>query len=200
MPVIGITGGIASGKSTFRQLMLERVQAESFDADACAKELLAGDEDVRQQVREGLHPQAYDSTGMPDRELLRGLIYQDATKKKILEGILHPAVRRRWTDRAKRATDEGRLLLVDIPLLFETQAESFFNRIVTVACSHQTQLDRLRVERGLAVEISEKIIASQLPMRVKITRAHHVIWNDGSREALISQTELFSCYLNDRFG
>jgi len=200
MPILGITGGIASGKSTARNLLLERIDADSFDADACARELLAEDETIRQEILNKVHPQAYDEEGKPNKRLLRELIYQNAAKKITLEAILHPIIRNRWKEQALEASTAHRMFIVDIPLLFETKAESLFDRIITVACTEQTQLDRLEANRGLSPEIAKKIIASQMPMGVKITRSHHVIWNDGSHQALTTQTDFLSRYLNEQYG
>ena len=200
MPILGITGGIASGKSTFRNLLLQHIRAESFDADACVGELLDEDESVRKQVLEKIHPDAYGEGGRPDRALLRELIYQDADKKRTLEAILHPIVRDRWLKKAKEASTAKKIFVVDIPLLFETSAESLFDRIITVGCSTETQLARLSGRPGMTREISKKIIASQMPIGVKVSRSHHVIWNDGALDALTTQTELFSRYLHDRYG
>src|SRR6187399_685036 len=156
MAILGITGGIASGKSVFRQLLLERVQADSFDADACARELLDEDDAVKNQVLKNIHPAAYDRDGKANRVLLRELIYQDAAKKRTLEAILHPIIRQRWSQQAKQAAAASKLFVVDIPLLFETKAESLFDQIVTVACSLQVQLARLFSRRCLSSEISQK--------------------------------------------
>ncbi len=200
MPILGITGGIASGKSTFRNLLSQRVQAEFFDADACVSELLDEDESVRKQVLEKIHPAAYGAEGKPNRALLRELIYQDAGKKRTLEAILHPIVRERWLQKAQEAAAAQRKFVVDIPLLFETRAELLFDRIITVGCATETQLARLSSRPGMTREISKKIIASQMPIGVKVSRSHHVIWNDGTLDALTAQTELFSRYLHDRYG
>lgn len=200
MPILGITGGIASGKSTARKLLLERIDADSFDADACARELLAEDDSIRQEILTKVHPEAYDTEGKPNRKLLRELIYQNAAKKSTLEAILHPVIRNRWKEQAEEASSARRMFIVDIPLLFETKAESLFDRIITIACSEETQLRRLEADRGLAPEIAKKIMASQMPMSMKITRSHHVIWNEGSRDALKTQTDFLSRYLNEQYG
>ena len=200
MPILGITGGIASGKSTFRNLLLQHIQAESFDADACVSELLDEDESVKKQVLEKIHPAAYGAGGRPDRALLRELIYQDADKKRALEAILHPIVRDRWLKKAQEAVTAKKIFVVDIPLLFETNAESLFDRIITVGCSTETQLARLSGRPGMTREISKKIIASQMAIGVKVSRSHHVIWNDGALDALTAQTKLFSRYLHERYG
>ena len=200
MPILGITGGIACGKSTFRNLLLQLIPAESFDADACVSELLEEDKSVREQVVGKIHPAAYTAEGRPDRALLRELIYREAGKKRILEGILHPLVRERWLKEAENAATTKRIFVVDIPLLFETSAESLFDRIITVGCATGTQLARLSGRQGMTEEISKKIIASQMPIDIKVSGSHHVIWNDGALDALTAQTELFSRYLHDRYG
>ncbi len=200
MPILGITGGVASGKSTFRRLLLEQIDAEVFDADACARELLEEDSVVRDQVRDRIDPNAYGRDGKADRVRLRELVYQDAAKKRTLEAILHPRIRDRWSSAAREASAANRFYVVDIPLLFETKAESLFDRIIAVACSTEVQLRRMEVHRELPREISEKIIASQMPMGIKIVRSHHVIWNEGSLGALTTQTEYLASHLHDRYG
>lgn len=197
---IGITGGIASGKTTFRDLLRQRSHAEFFDADAAAKELLATDPEVRSAIQSRIHPAAYRADGQPDRAVLRELIFADAAHKTTLEEILHPRIRRKWLALADRARVENRLFVVDIPLLFEVKAAEHFDSIVTVACSPQTQMDRIVGNRGLSPEIASKIIASQLPMSAKIAQSDQVVWNDGSPENLIFQADLFSRYLHARYG
>lgn len=199
MPILGITGGIATGKTTFRKLLLERIEAEFFDADAYARTLLDENETVREEILRQIHPDAYDAAGHPNRALIRELVYQDAARKSTLEAILHPVIRERWSRKASEARKEDRTFVVDIPLLFETKAESLFDHILVVACSHRTQMVRM-AERGLSAEISEKIIASQMPIGVKMKGAHHVIWNDGLPEGLTTQADLFSVYLHARYG
>lgn len=200
MLLLGLTGGIASGKSTFLRLFQERFEVDFFDSDACARDLLDRDPAIRQQVVRVLHPNAYHPDGTPNRELLRELVYRDAAKKQLLEGILHPVIRERWTTQARKAADAGRTFLVDLPLLFETGAESLFDRIITVGCSVALQLSRLEHHRRLSREISEKIIASQMPMEIKITGSHHVVWNEGSFETLTTQIDFLARFLHARSG
>ncbi len=199
MPILGITGGIASGKSTFLDLLKTRVTAGYFDTDAHARWLLEKDESVRGQIVERIHPEAY-TNGSPNRPLLRELVYHDEAKKRALEEILHPPIRKAWLSEAEKYVENNKLFVVDIPLLFETKAEGLFDRIVTIACSVKTQLSRLSQRRGLDPEISHRIIKAQWPMEAKISGSHHVIWNDGSLQPLTDQTDLFSSYLNARYG
>jgi dephospho-CoA kinase len=195
VPVLGVTGGIATGKSSFTKLFLRSFPAELFDADRCAHELLAGDTDVHQAIIQTFGAEVCDAAGIPDRQRLRALVFDDETRRRQLEAILHPAIRARWMGRAQEITRHGGWLLVDIPLLFETQAEAQFDRIIVVACSSATQQRRLRENRGLSQELAEKILRAQLDLGTKIKQANHVIWNDSTVSCLERQSGLLARWL-----
>ena len=199
MPVLGVTGGIATGKSSFTGLLLRHLPAELFDADQTAHDLLKGDDAIRQAVEAFGHV-ICDPEGNPDRTKLRALVFDDESKRQQLERILHPAIRARWTDRAAQIALEGGWFVVDIPLLFETQAEANFDRIVVVACSPATQRRRLAEQRGLSAALAEKIITSQLDLATKISHAHHVIWNDSTLPCLERQARLLAAGLRRTGG
>lgn len=200
MPTLGITGGVATGKSTFRRLLLARIDADFFDADACARELLDSNETIREQVLESISPRAYSKSGEPNRPLIREIIYNDIAKKKTLEGILHPMIRDRWTQRARISSQRERLFVVDIPLLFETRAEGLFDHVVVVAADPQTQIRRLVEIRSLPEELARKILASQWSLQVKMRGAGHVVWNDAGLDLLESQAALFAADLRHKYA
>ena len=186
MAVIGVTGGIGSGKSTFSKMLADHLGARLFDADSAARELLESDPAVRQEITTELFAEAYTPDGKPDRAAIRRLVFHDPAAKARLESILHPRIRERWTQLAAECRQNATPLVVEIPLLFETGAERFFDRIVTVACSHETQLARTAA-RGLPRDEAESIIRSQLPLERKTTLAYFVVWNDGSLTNLENQ-------------
>jgi len=194
MAVIGITGSIASGKSTFRDFLVPILPAQAVDADAIARYLIEEDPDVRAQVLAAISPLAYKPDGLPDRAEIRRIIYGDPAAKARLEAILHPRVRKTWLHEAELANKEKRHLLVDIPLLFETGAAPLFDITVTVACSPDIQQSRL-VARGLDAGLTQKILLSQMPVPEKIARSGHVVWNDGKLDALKDQAEYFAARL-----
>ena len=200
MPVLGVTGGIATGKSSFTSRLLRHLPAEFFDADACARDLLADDAAIRQAVVAAFGAAVCDAAGNPDRPKLRTLVFDDSLKRRQLEDILHPAIRDRWTERAAQLAREGGWFVVDIPLLFETQAEASFDRIIVVACSPATQRRRLAEQRGLSAALAEKIIASQLDLPAKINQAHHVIWNDSTLTCLERQSRHLAGWLRAAGG
>jgi dephospho-CoA kinase len=189
--IIGLTGGIAAGKSTVRELLAARTALQTFDADACVRRLLDGDEQVIREIRDRFGPDFINADGKPDRIRLRELIYTDPSARRRLEEVLHPRVRRQWQELREACLAKNRHLLADIPLLFETGAESYFEAVVVVACSPATQLSRLET-RGIGRGMAEAMLASQWPIGQKIEKADFVIWNDGSLAALRRQTELLS--------
>ncbi len=203
MPVIGITGGIASGKSSFTGRLSQLLKAEVFDADATARELVQSDSGVRLLLQERFGPSAFSADGGVDRQWLRERVFADESKRRILEEILHPAIRARWTAKAGalRGSSPGRTgkapewLLLDIPLLYEVGAEGQCDAVVVVACREATQIERIVARRGLSPEMACKMIASQTSLASKAARADYVVWNDAPEARLDEQAELFARYL-----
>ena len=188
MPCLGITGGIATGKSSFTQILSRLIPTASlFDADDYSRKLLMHDPEVQSEIRQQFGIAAFGVDATPDRAFLRNIVFNDPQKLKILEGILHPRIRAHWTGLATLAKNEESWLIIDIPLLFETEAESFFNKIVVVASSYKTQIRRLVENRNLSSEMASRIIASQFQLELKIKKADHVIWNEGSLDCLEEQ-------------
>lgn len=200
MPVIGLTGGIATGKSTFTRLLREQWPMEHFDSDRCVHDLLAADDQVRDAVVAAFGDAACDDTGRPDRVKLRALVFADESRRRTLESILHPIVRDRWIALAHTARTTGNWLLSDIPLLYETGAEAHLDRVIVVACHRDTQLSRLTGERGLAPETAVRIMAAQLDLGEKIQKADYVIWNDSTVPNLDGQSRILAASLRRHFA
>jgi dephospho-CoA kinase len=201
VPVIGLTGGVATGKSTFaRGLLAEMPMMELFDSDRCVHDLLSADDAVRDAILAEFGPSALGSGGRPDRVKIREIVFADESRRRHLEAILHPVVRSRWQSLARDARATGGWLLVDIPLLYETHAQIEFDRIVVVATPPKTQLQRMIHERGLAPGVATKIISAQLEIGAKAQLADHVIWNDSTVQNLDGQTRLFAAWLRRRFA
>lgn len=166
-----------------------------FDSDASARQLLETP-DVRTQVIQNVSPHAYKPDGSADRFALRTLVFDHPEKRKSLENILHPLIRKQWTARAACAQKNERPYLVDIPLLFETNAEPLFDRIVLVGCSPEIQHQRLLKLRHLEASLAAKILASQWDLGVKIQKSHHIVWNDTDLDNLAAQANLLAAILN----
>jgi dephospho-CoA kinase len=195
VPSLGITGGIATGKSSLTECLLKFLPATRFDADRCAHDLLAADADVRHAVQDQFGLQAYGEDGTPDRAYLRALVFSDPGRRKNLEAILHPMIRSRWMALASEASARKDWLFVDIPLLFESGVESCFDHIAVVACPPNTQLRRLIDERGLTSDLAKKMISTQIDLPTKMSKANHLIWNDSSLLCLEQQAALLAGWL-----
>jgi len=187
MPAIGITGGISAGKSTFCDCVRGTLStAKFFNADQAAHALVEVPE-VQQEIRAEFGSGVFSRDGDLNREKLRAIIFGDAIKRCALERILHPRIRRQWRAEAKRHRNSPDFFFADIPLLYETGGETLCDRVVVVACSHQVQVARLAQRMSINGTEAEQMIRSQMPLDEKIARADHVVWNDGSRAALMEQ-------------
>src|SRR4051812_28430212 len=144
MPAIGITGGISTGKTSFVECLRELVpDAVFFDADVAARELADSDPEVRGLVEKEFGVGVYSGSGDLNRERIRSIVFADAGKKRALEQILHPRIRRQWSLEAESHRNSANLFFADIPLLYETGGESLCDHVVVVACSPSVQLERL---------------------------------------------------------
>jgi len=188
MPVIGITGGIATGKSAFcQQLRAVLPQAEFFDADSAAHALTDHDAEVRALIAETFGGEIYSPEGDLNRPQLRAIVFADPEKKHALEQILHPRIRRQWALQAESRRDSTELFLADIPLLYETGGETLCDRVVVVACLEHIQLQRLMTRSSLDQAAAQAMIAAQMPLSEKVARADHVVWNNGPLAILAAQ-------------
>ena len=197
MPLIAITGGIAAGKSTFTRLLGAALPASIFDTDQCARALLADDAEVAQAVSETFGAGVFDAEGKIDRGILRRIVFGSKERRKELEAILHPRVRAIWTrwahDELQNAPEA--ILLVEIPLLYETAAASLFDQVIVVGCTQETQLLRLTTGRRLSNDIARQIIASQWLLIEKLRLGDRLVWNDGSSAGLQMQIDFCARYL-----
>src|SRR5205809_27231 len=187
MPAIGITEGISTGKSTFCECLREVLPAAKFfNADGAAHILLDVSE-VKREIRAEFGSHVFSRDGDLNRDKLRAIVFGDAAKKRALEQILHPRIRRQWRTEAKRHRNSPNFFFADIPLLYETGGETLCDRVVVVACSQKVQLGRLKKRMSITAAEAGKMIKSQMPLEEKIRRADHVIWNSGDRATLYEQ-------------
>ena len=188
MPMIrlGLTGGIGMGKSTAAELLAKR-GAKVCDSDALARELVAPGQPALAEIVEAFGSGVLVRDGSLDRAKVGKLVFGDSAAREKLEGILHPRIRKVWQARLEHWLVAGeRLAVTVIPLLFETKAESSFDKIACVVCSPELQRERLRAREWRDDQISNRISA-QMAVGEKIKRADHVIWTDGTIEAHAAQ-------------
>jgi dephospho-CoA kinase len=189
MPVIGITGGISTGKSTFCDCLREIIPAAKFfNADLAARSVAELPE-VKDEILGQFGSGVFSATGDLNRAKLRAIVFGDATKRRALEQILHPRIRRQWMAQAERHRNSPDFFFADIPLLYETGGETLCERVVVVACSRKVQLARLAKRKSLKGWEAEQMLNSQMPLEEKIKRADHVAWNNGDRGTLLEQAK-----------
>jgi dephospho-CoA kinase len=188
MAVIGITGGISTGKTSFCECLREIVpNARFFNADQAAHRLVDLDPEVKNEIRREFGAEIFLVDGHLNREKLRAIVFEDATKKRALEQILHPRIRRQWSAEADMHRNSPDFFFADIPLLYETSGETLCDRVVVVACSSRTQLRWLIERTSLERAAAKRMINSQMPLDEKVRRADHVVWNNGARAVLVEQ-------------
>src|SRR4030095_7996326 len=177
MPAIGITGGISTGKSSFVDCLRDLFpEAHFFDADAMARELTHRDETVLAAIRERFGDAVFNENGGLNRAALRAMVFAAPEKRRQLEEILHPPIRRYWSREAEKYHQSNHYFFADIPLLYETGGEKFCDRVVLVTCSEQIQMARLMTRTGLDRHSAAAIVAAQMPLTEKIKRGDHVGW------------------------
>lgn len=178
MIVLGLTGGIGMGKSTAAEF-LRRLGWEVIDTDVLAREVVAPGQPARIELVDAFGPEILDSVGALRRERLADLVFSDPSRRRRLEEIVHPRIRECWMQRLAQAREEGAArVLVVIPLLFEANAQSAFDKIVCMACQRSTQHQRLRARHWSDEQIRQRL-AAQWPIERKMLAADIVIWTEG---------------------
>ena len=188
MKLFGLTGGVGMGKSTAAEFLHAR-GAQIVDADNLARQLVQPGQPALMGIRAVFGKKVIAPNGRLRRDELARIVFADAAARKKLEAILHPRIRERWLAQVEIWRQENRALaVVVVPLLFETRAESHFDKIICVACSAPTQRQRL-LSRGWTPEQIQQRLAAQWPVEQKISRADFVVWTDGALDAHARQLE-----------
>jgi dephospho-CoA kinase len=191
VPAIGITGGIATGKSSLVNSLRQLLPgAHFFDADEMARKLTGNDATVLADIRREFGPDVFQTNGQLNRSALRAIVFDAPLKRRALERILHPRIRERWAGEAEKHRSSTELFFADIPLLYETGGEKLCDRVVVVACSEDIQVERLMKRPGMDRVSAAAIISAQMPLGEKVRRADHVVWNNGPAQVLPKQANL----------
>ncbi|MBR0602879.1 dephospho-CoA kinase [Bacillus safensis] len=175
--VIGLTGGIASGKSTVSQMIKEQ-GIRVVDADVIAKEAVAKGTTALQQIVQTFGEDVLLPNGELNRQQLGAIIFSDEGKRKQLNAIVHPEVRKEMLkQRDEGVSQQETFVVLDIPLLFESQLESLVDRIIVVYTTPELQLSRLMNRNDLSEEEALNRIHSQQSLEEKCKKADRVIEN-----------------------
>ena len=193
MKTIVITGGIATGKSTALEY-LKSLDSRLifFDSDAVVSSYLDSGS-IAEELKSVFGEGSVLSDGKANRNFLRELVFHNPEAKKKLESILHPKIRQECLalkeDTVKNTSASG--FIVDIPLFYETGFDIGQDLVVVVSITRQTQLERLALRNGFSPDLSDSILKAQLPLSEKEKKADVILWNEGPKNWLHQQIDLF---------
>jgi dephospho-CoA kinase len=187
MLLVGLTGNIASGKSTVSQMLSER-GATIIDADVLARRAVELGTPGYQRIVDRWGDAVLAPDGHLDRAALRGIVFSNPEELEHLNAIVHPEVERMRDRLVREALERGdRIVVCDIPLLFERHLGENFDRIILVDALRPLRLERLVKDRGLREPEAMDMITAQMPAELKRARADIVIDNDGTLGQLEQQ-------------
>jgi len=183
---VGLTGGIASGKSTVAD-MFEKLGAVIVDTDVIAREVVMPGQPALEEIGELFGPEVIAADGTLDRREVRRLIFEDEPLREQLEEILHPRIRDETFRQASEAGGEYQLIVV--PLLAESPLKDYVDRILVVDCDEGTQIQRLLERDAETIEQAQRILAAQAGRRERLEIADDVIDNGHSLDDTRRQVE-----------
>lgn len=180
--IIGLTGSIATGKSTVSRMLKEKGY-KIVDADEISRQVVKPGSTVLEEIASVLGSDLILPTGELDRDKLGALIFNDPLEREKLNKIIHPAIRQEMVRQKEFWLEKGsQTVIMDIPLLFESKLQSYVEKIIVVSVAPSIQRERLMVRNNLSLEEADARITSQLPVSEKEKGADAVINNDGTLE------------------
>ncbi|NEO73710.1 dephospho-CoA kinase [Moorena sp. SIO3H5] len=183
--IIGLTGGIATGKTTVSNYLADTYRLPILDADIYAREAVQSDSPILKQIYQRYGLQVQHSDGTLNRKRLGEIIFSNPAERQWLEEQIHPYVRDRF--QSELDTILAPTVILVIPLLFEAKMTDLVTEIWVVSCSPEQQLRRIQKRDRISKEQAQARINSQLPLQQKIALADKVLDNSSTKEALIQQ-------------
>ena len=186
--IIGLTGGIAMGKSTASDYLARRYRLPVLDADVFSREAVAKGSEILGLVRDRYGPNILLPDGSLNRPQLGKIIFKDPAERQWIEQQIHPFVRAKF-DKTKNALPPEQTLVYSIPLLFEADLTHLVTETWVVTCSPDQQRSRLMERNQLTKSEAQARINAQMSLEEKCSRADYVLNNGGDKEALFSQID-----------
>jgi dephospho-CoA kinase len=188
MLLVGLTGGIGSGKSTVARMLEER-GAVVFDADVLARAAVEPGSPGHDAVVDRFGADVLAPGGELDREALAAIVFADPAARRDLEQIVHPEVRRLFAEGCEEYRDTDAVVVLAAPLLVETGMHTAFDVLVVVSTPVEAQVERLLHERGMSEEQVRARIDAQAPLEEKAAVADVILDNEGTVEQLEAQVD-----------
>ena len=188
--IIGLTGGIACGKSTVANL-LKALGATVIDADVVARQVVEPGTDGLHAIQQHFGTEVLNANGELDRDAMRKIILEDPSAKAVLEGITHPRIRRSIADAVTHAIDCGAsFVFVEAALLVETGSHALYPHLWVVCCDESVQVQRLVSRNQCSVDAAFKWINAQMASAQKASYATQVIYNNGTVDDLEREVQV----------
>ena len=184
-----VTGGVATGKSSFSVMLRDLTEGRSslFSCDEEARQLWSRPE-VVSEISGALGNHVIQQDGGLDRNLIRQKVFSEPESREALERILHPRILRALEiSRAEAEDRKAKVFLAEVPLYYEIRQSIMSDSVVVVAASRTVQVNRLMVRRNLDAATAENLLKAQLSLDVKIDKADWVVWNEGTESMLKAQ-------------
>ena len=172
---IGLTGGVASGKTTVSDFF-KGLGISVIDADVISHEVTQPDGSAFEEIISSFGSNILDENGLIDRKKMRAIIFDDASKKEMLERIIHPKVREEMFNLASQSNDH--YLIVSVPLLVETGMNEMMDRTLVVDCSEETQIERLMHRDKITLGEAKSILRNQTNRSTRLKAADDLIVNE----------------------
>lgn len=186
--ILGLTGGIGSGKSTVSKIFLS-MGIKVFDADLIAKDILET-EQVKEEIKEKLGKEFINlKSNSVDKELLKKEVFNNSKKLNILNGIVHPRVVDIYIKKYLEFKGKKEIVIFDVPLLFEVNLERYCDKVIVVDIDLKVQIERIKNRDNIDVALINKIIAAQMSREERNIKADILIENNGSLEELKQKIE-----------
>lgn len=184
--ILGLTGGIASGKSTVSK-KLKELGNYIIDADKISKEVSDSFE-MLEKLKENFGLGVINN-GHLDRQKLRKIIFENEEKRELLNNIMHPAIVKKILEEIENNKEEN-LIILDIPLLYETGLEYLCDKVLVVCTDESIQVERVKARDGIDGTLAKKIIDSQMSLMKKVKKGDMYIENNGKLEELLKKVEV----------
>lgn len=187
---VGLTGGIASGKSTVSEAFA-RLGAKVLDADEVAREVVLPGKPAWTKLRHTFGSEFFHPDGRLNRSKLRRLVFADPEQRSRLNAIVHPEVMKEINRRFEQLTTSAQdaVVVVDVPLLLEVGVAHRFDKVIVVYVEKSVQIKRLRQRDGLSMEGARRALSTQMVLDKKVEQADYVIDNSGTRDETQAQVE-----------
>ena len=180
--ILGLTGGIGTGKSTVAKMLREK-NIPVVDTDSISKEIIEYPE-IIEKIKAEISSKIFNNENKLDRKKLSEIVFENKDKLKKLNEIMHPVILKKMWDEVEKLKKDYKIIVVDIPLLFEINMENEVDKVLLIYSSKEIQIERIMNRDGRTREEAIKIINSQMPLYKKREKSDYIIQNNDSLEKL----------------